>query len=113
MHKNDKPNLLAILDSIIKIGTYTENITSTELFYNDTKSFDAVLMNFVAIGEMVARISDELKNQYTQIEWNMIKDFRNLIAHDYLGIDAEEVWQIIKNHLPSLEIQIRDILFKI
>jgi hypothetical protein len=45
-----------------------------------------------------------LKNKYFEVDWNKIKDFRNLVAHDYLGIDAEEVWQIIYNHLPKGDI---------
>jgi uncharacterized protein with HEPN domain len=39
-----------------------------------------------------------------------MKDFRNLVAHDYLGVDAEEVWQIIKNDLPTLRNAIKKIL---
>jgi uncharacterized protein with HEPN domain len=51
-------------------------------------------MNFIVIGEMSERLSSELKEQYPEVNWQKIKDFRNLVARDYLGIDAEEVWQI-------------------
>lgn len=64
-------------------------------------------MNFVVIGEAVVRVSDDLKEMSSHIPWIRIKGFRNIAAHDYFGVDAEEVWQIIKNHLPQLE---RDIL---
>jgi len=67
-------------------------------------------MNFVVIGEMVDRLSPELKIQYPKLDWQKVKDFRNLVAHDYLGIDAEEVWQIIHDHLPPLRIEIERIL---
>ena len=67
-------------------------------------------MNFIIIGGMVSKISDEIKNIHSQIDWNRIKDFRNLVAHDYFGIDAEEVWQIIKNDLPNLEKDLLSIL---
>lgn len=54
------------------------------------------MMNFVVIGEMVDKISDEFKKSLSNIEWIKIKGFRNIVAHDYFGIDAEEVLQIIK-----------------
>jgi len=60
-------------------------------------------MNFVVIGEMVDKISDELKSKHPEIEWIKIKGFQNIVAHDYFGIDAEEVWQIIKNKIPALK----------
>jgi len=56
-------------------------------------------MNFIIIGEMVTKVSEEFKNTYIKIDWKRIKDFRNFVAHDYFGIDAEEVWQIITNDL--------------
>ena len=62
------------------------------------------------IGEMVDKISDEFKKSHSNIEWIKIKGFRNIVAHDYFGIDAEEVWQIIKNKIPSLRIEIATLL---
>lgn len=59
-------------------------------------------MNFVIIGEAVTRLTQELKDVQTQVPWTHIKGFRNLVAHDYFGVDAEEVWQIIQNNLPEL-----------
>lgn len=67
-------------------------------------------MNFVIIGEAVARLTDELKEKETQISWTKIKAFRNIVAHEYFGVDAEEVWQIIKNNLPELEKEIKKII---
>lgn len=67
-------------------------------------------MNFVIIGEMVSKLSERFKNANNNIDWNRIKDFRNLVAHDYFGIDAEEVWQIIKKDLSKLEEEISGII---
>ena len=55
---------------------------------------------------MIDKLSDSFKSSYHNIEWLKIKDFRNIIAHDYFGIDAEEVWQIIKNDIPLLKVKI-------
>ena len=68
------------------------------------------MMNFVVIGEMVAKLSDEFKNSYSGVEWQKIKGFRNIVAHNYFGIDAEEVWQIIKNKIPILKSDIKWIM---
>lgn len=59
-------------------------------------------MNFVNIGECVSRISDESKSNFKHIQWKEIIGFRNIIAHDYFGIDAEEIWQIINQDVKSL-----------
>jgi uncharacterized protein with HEPN domain len=68
------------------------------------------MMNFVVIGEMVDKLSDDFKVNNSKIEWIKIKGFRNLVAHDYFGIDAEEVWQIIKNKIPKLRSDITKLL---
>ena len=110
MSKKDKANLLAILDSIEKILTYIQDTASVTQFNENAIVFDATLMNFVVIGEMVDRVSAELIAQEPDIDWQKIKAFRNLVAHDYIGVDAEEFWQIIHNHLPNLKTQIQAIL---
>jgi uncharacterized protein with HEPN domain len=56
------------------------------------------------------KLSDEFKKKHSEIEWIKIKGFRNLVAHDYFGIDAEEVWQIIKNKIPALKSDIKLLL---
>jgi uncharacterized protein with HEPN domain len=110
MSSKDKANLLAIIDSIERIRNYTKGIGNPNALYIAHQAFDATLMNFINIGEMADRISAEVKIQYAFVEWQKMKDFRNLVAHDYLGIDAEEVWQIIRNDLPLLKNQINSIL---
>ncbi len=71
--------------------------------------FDAVMMNFIVIGEAVSRLTEGFTNDNSHIDWNKIKGLRNIIAHDYFGIDAEEIWQIINNVMPEFEKQIRKI----
>lgn len=106
----DIANLLNILDCISKIQKYIHDLNNEDELFNDTETFDAVLMNFIIIGEMVDRISDEVKIKYTNLDWFKIKGFRNIVAHDYFGVDAKEVWNIIHLHLPSLKNEINSIL---
>lgn len=112
MHKashKDFACLLNIIDSIDKIKDYSSSFNNADDLYNDPKSFDAVMMNFVIIGEMAEKLSEEFKSSESQIDWSKILGFRNIIAHNYFGIDAEEVWQIIENNLFDLEIELKKI----
>ena len=62
MSSKDAGNLLAIVDSCKKIQTFVEHVANADAFYADDKTFDAVLMNFVVIGESVIRLSEALTN---------------------------------------------------
>jgi uncharacterized protein with HEPN domain len=67
-------------------------------------------MNLINIGEMALRISEETKGINGDIPWKDIVGMRNIVAHDYLGIDAEEIWQIIEDDLLPLSQNIREML---
>lgn len=110
MLNKDLHCLESILEAIDRIIEYTTGIKSADDFNNDYRNFDATMMNFVIIGEMIDKISDDFKKKYPEIEWIKIKGFRNIVAHDYFGIDAEEVWQIIKNKIPALKSDISNLL---
>jgi uncharacterized protein with HEPN domain len=109
---SEEKNLLSlrgILDAAEKIVEFSRSFSNADDFFADQKSFDAVCMNFVVIGEMVDRISDEFKLKYNEIDWKSIKGLRNIIAHDYFGVDAEEIWSIIELHIPALIASIQKI----
>lgn len=110
MSEKDRLNLLSILDSIKKILEYSAGYSNADEFYENQRDFDAAMMNFIIIGEMVARLSEEFIEGNKQIDWFKIRGFRNIVAHNYFGIDAEEVWQIIQSHIPKLQKEIHKIL---
>ena len=89
MSTKDTHRLESILEAISKIAKYTSKFKNQDDFFEDEEAFDASLMNFVVIGEMVSKLSEGFKNANNNIDWNRIKDFRNLVAQDYFGIDAE------------------------
>lgn len=60
-------------------------------------------MNFINIGESITKLSEKLKASEPGIPWAKYKGFRNIVAHNYFGVDAEEVWQIIHTSIPQLE----------
>lgn len=99
-------DLLLLLEdisfSINHIFDYTQQL-SFEQYELDQKTKDAVERNFMIIGEAVSRIPDDFKNQHEQIEWRIIKDFRNFIIHEYFGINNLIVWDTIILRLPDLQ----------
>ncbi|MDX1912813.1 MAG: HepT-like ribonuclease domain-containing protein [Saprospiraceae bacterium] len=112
MSEKDEANLLAIIDSAEKILRFSGEFVDADSLYADERSFDAVLMNFVIIGETVTKLSDKLMEINPQVPWPKIRGLRNMIAHDYFGIDAEEIWEIIQKHLPPLLTDLNAILNK-
>ena len=95
--KNDLLYLLNILESIEKIRLYAAETQDAEAFYqlNDQLNFNASLNLLTNIGESVFKISNDLKEEYPKISWIQIKDFRNRIVHDYMGIDLFITFDII------------------
>jgi len=108
VNRNDYYCLLNMLDAIDKIKQYSAPYASAYDFLDAVQAFDASLMNFIVIGEMVEKLSDELTDaSKNEFDWFKIKGFRNILAHNYFGVDAEEVWQIIHNSLPDLEFRVK------
>ena len=106
MSKRESKLLLSdILESIGKIKRYTFGY-SFEDFLNDSKTCDAVIRNFEIIGEAANRLSEEVRDKYTEVNWYRIKGFRNRIVHDYMGVDYNIVWSIIQNDIDKLQTDI-------
>lgn len=109
MSKKDETILFLMLQTIDKIFEYSSVFSNVDDFVADGKSFDATMMNFIALGETVFKLSQNFKDQNDHVEWRKVQAFRNIIAHDYFGIDEDEVWQIIKHHLPKLKADLENI----
>ena len=71
---------------------------------------DAVVRNLEIIGEASRNIPVEIKEKYQDIEWRKISDFRNILAHEYFGIDYEILWDIVATKLNPLQSKIQRIL---
>jgi uncharacterized protein with HEPN domain len=110
MLNKDRHRLEAIMEAIGRIEEYSADFDNADDFNEDYRNFDACMMNFIVIGEMVEKLSADFKNTYSQVDWKNIKGFRNIVAHDYFGIDAEEVWQIIRERIPVLKADILKIM---
>jgi len=98
--KDEKLYLIHILECIHLIQEYT--IAGWESFQVDRKSQDAVIRNFEIIGEAVKRLSQETRDQAPQIPWRRIAGFRDVLIHQYEGVDVAEIWKNIEADLPVL-----------
>lgn len=74
------------------------------------KTQHAVERNFEIIGEAASRVSSFYKDQHPEVEWRILKDFRNFIIHDYFGINHRIVWDTIQTKLPELFVLIKQLL---
>ena len=64
---------------------------------------DAIIRNFEVIGEAVKQLSSDLRDQYPSVPWRRIAGFRDVLIHDYMGVDLDEVWNVIDKDLPLLK----------
>ncbi len=99
--KDDTVYLRHIQESIRRIE---ENVAQgRDRFFASHTLQDAVLRNLQTMAESTQRLSDDLKATQPKIEWERIAAFRNVLVHDYLGIDVERVWDITQRDVPELK----------
>ena len=110
MLEEDKIAIEQCLYAINHIFEYTEHIQSIEDLINDSRTYDAVQMNFIIFGQSASKLSDNLKKQLSHIDWRAIRGFRNFVAHDYFGVDENIVWSAIKFHLPQLKVDLEKLI---
>jgi len=110
--KNDLMYLLNILEYIGKIWKYTEETNDAEELFelNDQMNLNASLTLLANIGENVSKITEKLKQEYSNIEWKQITNFRNRIVHDYIGIDFAIIYEVITNDLKLLKPELEKII---
>jgi uncharacterized protein with HEPN domain len=100
-----------ILAPIDRIFEYTQNL-DFESFRSDTKTVDAVVRNFEIIGEAAAHLPEDLSADHPGIPWQDMRDMRNVLAHEYFGINEKIVWETLRNDLPPLVPMLKDLLCK-
>lgn len=90
-----------VLESGEAIKKYVEGY-SYQKFAQDRKTYSAVIREFEIIGEAVGKLPEDVKQRRPDIPWQDIKDLRNLLIHEYFGIDLEIIWLVIEEDLPRL-----------
>jgi uncharacterized protein with HEPN domain len=107
--KDDRLYLIHIRECIERTESYVAGKNRQE-FFDSTLLQDAVIRNLQVMAESTQRLSDQIKDAQSGIDWSEIAGFRNLLVHDYLGIDVERVWNILEKDLPALKKAIKRML---
>jgi uncharacterized protein with HEPN domain len=101
--KDDRLYIHHVLNCISRIQRYCEE--GKAAFFESDIIQDAVLRNLQTLAESTQRISDRRKSGHPEVDWRAVAGFRNVLVHDYLGINLERVWEIVSVHLPVLSLQ--------
>jgi uncharacterized protein with HEPN domain len=88
-----------------------DNVASGKAEFLDSHTIqDATLRNLQTMSEATQRLSDAAKLMQPAVEWSKISAFRNVLVHNYLGIDLELIWKVIEDDLPELKLAVEEML---
>ena len=108
MTKDPRVYLAHILECTDRIEQYLGQ--NREAFLRSTMVQDAVIRNFEVIGEAAKRIPEQFRVEHAVIPWRLMAGFRDVLIHDYEGVDLERVWRIAHEDLPAVKMAIARIL---
>lgn len=100
-----------VVESALKIESYV--MVGRETFMRDSHWQDAVIRQLEIIGEASKHLSDALRERHPEIPWRRMTGMRDVLSHDYMGVDIETVWEVTQKHIPDLRKRIEGILDEI
>ena len=107
--RNWKIRIADILDCIVKIQRYTKGYTFDD-FQDDDKTIDSVLRNLEIIGEAARHVPAEIRARHSDLPWVEMLTMRNIVIHEYHGVNLRIIWQTVKEDLPPLLPRLKRIL---
>lgn len=99
-----------IVESIEQIEEYYEEIETEEKFMHDQKTQDAIVRRLEIIGEATKNIPTDSRSKFPEVPWKKVAGLRDVLTHEYFGVNIERVWTIIEKDLPGLKKQIEKII---
>ncbi len=101
MQRDPEVYLDDIAEACVKIERYTAGLTY-DAFLADDKTLDAVLRNLEVMGEAAKRLPEDVRNRFQGVDWKKICGLRDVLIHQYPGIDLEVVWAVVSKNVPEL-----------
>ena len=101
MSRSDEQHIADILYAIERCQRYVDALDSGDPDLVDMAE-DAVERNLQIIGEAANHLPSEVTDAYPEIAWPQVRGFRNILVHQYFGVDTETVRDVIQSHLPAL-----------
>jgi uncharacterized protein with HEPN domain len=106
--RDDRERLLDIQEAIDNIKKYA--VRGRQAFGEDELVQSWVIRQLQILGEAATKISDDFQDRYPDMPWHKIIGMRNILVHDYFGIDVNIIWSIVEKDMPVLERQIKELL---
>ncbi len=110
--RNWKFRLEDIRDALSLVEEYVEGVDYPS-WTKDRKTVDAVIRNLQIIGEAANHIPSSVQDTYAAIPWQEMKGMRNILVHEYFGVDLDVLWKTVKSDLPQLKVQIDRLLSEV
>jgi len=108
-HRNWQLRIADIIEAIENALGYCEGM-EFEQFISDRKTIDAVLRNFIIIGEAASHLSEDFITRHSDFPWREMRDMRNIAVHEYFGVDNMIVWETLQKNLPPLLPLLRNLI---
>jgi len=108
--KDDRERILDMQEAVMRIEKYA--LRGKDAFESDELIQNWIIHHLQIIGEAAARITQEFREQYPNIPWTQIVGMRNILVHNYFGVDAEIVWSVVEKDIPVLKKNIEQVINK-
>jgi uncharacterized protein with HEPN domain len=106
MSKGSELYLVDILESIRRIDAYTQGM-SESAFRDSLLVQDGVVRNLEIIGEAVKRLPADVRERQPAVEWRKVAGLRDVLIHQYAGVDLGIVWDVVRHGLPRLKLAVQ------
>jgi len=98
-----------ILAAVRAIARYTDGMTFDQ-FVGDARTVDAVVRNLMTMGESIRWIPEPILDAHPDVPWRTLRGMRNVVVHEYFGVDPAILWETVQGDLPPLEAELEAVL---